>query len=253
MTYALLQQSLDQTISRAEMEEASVAVPSVARADCAVLQRELFGVVVSGLERADALAFQAALRVRGFPTDVVADDELPVLAEPVRGLAVRVEPEAVVNTDMYGHEQRYARDETVFLAGGFVKDWVNRSEEKLKPKLVGRGKSASVELVTERQRTLVAAEEFRLELFIGHEPWRIQWALAEKSILRANGRAYQLRDRWELGELLRGLRDFVPEERMNRGIRDAGIAEPMVYPSGRAFEEEIVWRFYQLTKESSEL
>jgi len=223
VTYALLQQSLDQTISRQQMEEASVAVPSVARADCAVLQRELFGIVVRGLERAEALAFQAALRMRGFPTDVVADDELPKLAEPVRGLALQTEPDALVNTDSYGRHQRFARAETVFLAGGFVS-------------------------VRERRLRSTEAEEFRLDLFIGHEPWRVQWVLGGDSVWRVNDRAYQLRDRWELAELLRGLREYLPGERVNRGIRDAGIAEPVVYPSVRAFEEEIIWRFFHLSQ-----
>jgi hypothetical protein len=223
VTYALLQQSLDQTISRAEMEEASVAVPSVARADCAVLQRELFGIVVRGLERADALAFQAALRMRGFPTEVVADDELPELAEPLRGLGLRTEPDALVNTDLYRRDQRFVREESVFLAGG----------------LVGP---------QDRSSRWEGAEEFRLELFIAHEPWRIQWLLGADSVWRVNGRAYQLRDRWQLGELLRELRDFLPAERVNRAIRDAGIAEPVTYPSARAFEEEIVWHFFHLTR-----
>jgi hypothetical protein len=44
-TFSLLQTSLDQTIDRQSMEEASVAVRSVARADCAKLQRELFGIL----------------------------------------------------------------------------------------------------------------------------------------------------------------------------------------------------------------
>lgn len=57
-------------------------VPSVARADCAHLQRDLFGIVVSNLPLEEARAFQAELKRRGFPTDVVADEELPVLQEP---------------------------------------------------------------------------------------------------------------------------------------------------------------------------
>jgi hypothetical protein len=77
-----LQVSLDQTIDRESLEEASVVVPSVARADCAHLQRDLFGIVVSNLPLEEARAFQAELKRRGFPTDVVADEELPVLHEP---------------------------------------------------------------------------------------------------------------------------------------------------------------------------
>ncbi|MGL5019502.1 MAG: hypothetical protein ACRDBP_15310 [Luteolibacter sp.] len=48
-SFSLLQLSLDQTITRESLEEASDAVPSIARTDCAHLQRDLFGIVVSNL------------------------------------------------------------------------------------------------------------------------------------------------------------------------------------------------------------
>jgi hypothetical protein len=48
-TFSLLQLSLDQTIARESLEEASAVLPSVALADCALLQRDLFGIMVSNL------------------------------------------------------------------------------------------------------------------------------------------------------------------------------------------------------------
>ena len=60
-TYSLLQVSLDQTIDRQSLEAASDTVSSVARADCAFILRDLFGIVVSGLSLGDARAFQIAL------------------------------------------------------------------------------------------------------------------------------------------------------------------------------------------------
>lgn len=76
-TYSLLQVSLEQTIDRESLEMASDVVPSLARADCAHLQRDFFGIVVSNLPLQEATAFQAELKRRGFPTDLVADHELP--------------------------------------------------------------------------------------------------------------------------------------------------------------------------------
>jgi hypothetical protein len=82
MPYALLQLSLDQTIRREDLEEATVLAPSVARADCALIQRELFGIVVRNLEYEEASALQAALRARNFPTEVVEESALPTLPPP---------------------------------------------------------------------------------------------------------------------------------------------------------------------------
>ena len=48
-TFSLLQESLDQSIDRQSLEDASDAAPSVARADCGRLQRELFGILISRL------------------------------------------------------------------------------------------------------------------------------------------------------------------------------------------------------------
>ncbi len=88
-TYSLLQVSLNQTIDRESLEDASTVVPSIARADCSHLQRDLFGIVVSNLPIDEAKAFQAELKRRGFPTDLVADHELPMLHERLHDPADR--------------------------------------------------------------------------------------------------------------------------------------------------------------------
>lgn len=79
--FSLIQTSLTQTIERIELEAASGVVASLARPDCAKLQRELYGIVVSGLAYPEALAFQAQLKQRNFPTLVVADSDVPALHE----------------------------------------------------------------------------------------------------------------------------------------------------------------------------
>jgi len=248
VTHAVLQRSLDTPLRREDLETALLATRTLTRPDGVRLHRELFGIVAGGLAHDEALALRAALEARGFPCEVVAEERLPVLAEPMRGLILDFDAEAFVQTDMYGRQQRYELADTVFLAGGFVKVWANRAEEKLASKMVPRGKLLTMELVSETKRTMVEAEEFRLELFIAREPWRWQWTVGEKTGLRVNGRLYQMRDRWPLREVLQQLQALAPAERVNRGIAEAGVSAELVYPSVRAFEEEIVWRFYQLTR-----
>ena len=104
-TFSLLQESLDQSIDRQALEDASDAAPSVARADCARILRELSGIVVSRLERDEALAFQAELQRRNFPTSVVADNELPVLHESFQIQRIEIRGEVLVLTDSIGRER----------------------------------------------------------------------------------------------------------------------------------------------------
>jgi len=250
MMYALLQERLDQTISRQAMEEASVAAPAVARADCARLQRELFGIVVRKLEMPDALKFQAALRMRGFPTELVEDAKLLELMPAQRGQALRLEPDAVVLVDtMYQREQRFPREWIVFAAGGFLKDLKRQPHRKMEWD-IRPGPQGSV------QRNVVMATEyeyektpaFRLELFLAREPFRLRWALDEQNLIRINNQPVRLRDRARLLELLKSPAGYMAADRVNQGIRWAVAGVEWVYPSESAFEEEIIWSFYQLKR-----
>ena len=48
--------------------------------------------------------------------------------------------------------------------------------------------------------------------------------------------------------LLQQLTSFLPAERLNGGVRKLSSGGYFVYPSVHAFEEEIVWSFYQLMR-----
>jgi len=248
MTYALLQQSLDQTISRADLEEASVVAPRVARADCALLQRELFGIVVGKLPHVEAVALQAALRARNFPTDIVAESALPVLPEPRVAHALKLTAAGVVVVDLYGREQLLAPERYVFAAGGRVKRLRNMPDQKMEW-VVRRGPRGSVSRNVEMVKAsrLADVPEFRLELFVVDEPYRWQWVLDEESMLRADDVVLQLKNVTQLHQLLTRVAALLPVDRVNQGILRAITGEAFVYPSVRAFEEEITWSFYRLT------
>ena len=163
-TFSLLQISLDQVIDRRALEDASMAV---ARADCARLQRELFGIVVSGLPHPEALAFHAELARRDFPAEVVADRDLPVLHESFQIQRIERRGEVLVLTDSMGRERVRPLTDLVFLAGGFF----NRIEFKTEwhqhldfRGADGRG-GGMPKLVTEREFREENELRFRLDLF----------------------------------------------------------------------------------------
>ncbi len=248
MSYALLQLSLDQTIERQAMEEASMAVPRVARADCARLQRELFGIVVDNLDLDCATAFQTSLRRFGFETELIDQSLLPKLPMASGGLSFRIETESFVVTDLYGRETRYGWPMFVYGAGG----WVKRLRTRTVTQGAWRVPTSSRHAVPESYVPKVTREtrselEFQIELFFSVQPYRLQWKLATDSMLNANGQVLRSRDVPVLIGLLRRLQ-FLPHDRLNTGIRQSFHDVAFEYPSVQAFEEEIVWSFFQLTR-----
>ena len=244
-TFSLLQESLDQTIDRQSLEDASDAAPSVARADCARMQRELFGILVSRLGRDEALAFQAELKRRNFPTDVVADKELPVLHESFQIQRIEIRGEALVLTDSMGRERIRPLSDLVFLTGGFL----NRIEFKTEWHQhleYGRGRHAAgmPQLVTEREFKEETELQFRLDFFFWSAPNRLHAALHQETAIFYQGKPMRLKDRAALEEMMAAMGNLLPPERVGSWLRDPKAGR--IYPSLQRYEEEIRWHFHRL-------
>ena len=106
----------------------------------------------------------------------------------------------------------------------------------------------TVEMVTKQH--LEDVPEFRIEFFFAMKPYRLQWILTEKSVLHANGAILRLQNRAELQDLLTQLGMTLPASSINQGISRAMTGAELLYPSVRAFEEEILWSFYRLGRSS---
>ena len=251
--YAVLQTSLDQSISRDILQEAIMATEGLVKADCAQLQREAFGILVGSLSQDDALALQAALQARNVPTEVVDEFALPVLTEPKRGHALNLVNTGIVFTDLYGCETSYPREQIVFTAGGGVLHLKDVQVQKLDTVFVPGGSGApsmKQEIVTSHH--FENLPEFRLELFVPAESPRVQWVLTKDWVLTVNNQHIRLRDSDQLVALLAALGNMLSPEQTNLGIQKAMSCEAFVYPSIHAFEEEIIWSFYRLMREDGQ-
>ena len=243
ITYSLLQLSLDQKIERHDFEDASEAVASICRADCAMLYRHLYGIVVSNLLKNEALAFQAELTQRDFPTMMVPDSELPLLKESFMIQHIELKGSDLVLTDSMGHQRIRPVADLVFLAAGFVSRLHFKSEwhQHLDS---GIGSDGSARLVTEHERHEKSEIEFRLDFFFQTFPERHHVGLGAESRITCQGDTLMMRDKAGLLELSAAMAALLPPERVNTFLRDPGNHPH--YPTFLSYNEEVRWHFHRL-------
>lgn len=246
MLYALVQKTLDQSIDRKALEEASVHAPSVARADCARLSNQLFGVVVTALPHNEAIAFQTALEHFGFSTEVVAQEELPLLTPPKFRRGIRIQGDIFNAIDGLGREDGHSWNEVQFAAGGFIATTKIGSENSFgwNYRLGGRGNVEKTVRVVKRAKD-VKEREFRLEFFLSREPWRLQFRAGQETVFRYNDAFLRFRQQEQFLALLQQVAGLLPPGCLSLGVLAATRGESFTYPSIPAFEEEITWHLLQ--------
>jgi hypothetical protein len=246
-TYSLVQTELGAAIDRQTLEDASVAAPSVGRADCARISRELFGVIVSGIPIEDALAFRAALLARKFSVEIAADRDLPRLPDGqfFNSLAVS-DDGALMFSDVLGRREVCRADEMLLLAAGFMRRLRAKTEFKEVRIPYQRGTTdfdRNGNLV-ERQHNLVSVPEFRFEWFIKRKPHRLRLMLDDNTHFVWNNHTLRLGKPDAIRAFMKTWRRHAPRVPWNLGLTNSG--DDFEYPGRRAFENEIRWRFYKL-------
>jgi hypothetical protein len=242
-TFSLLQLSLDQTIDRRDFEDASLAVTSVSRLDCAMLHRQLYGIVISNLPEDEALAFQAELSQRDFPTLMVPDEELPLLPDSFHIQRIELKEDDLVFTDSLGHSRTRPLAELEFLAAGMVSRLRFKSEwnQHLDS---GIEMTGAAKLVTEHELYEESEMEFRLDFFFSTSPERQHASASAESTIHYGDTILRLRDMKGLCELATAMADLLPAEQLNSFFRD-----PESHPSSRTlrnYQNEIRWYLHGL-------
>ena len=245
-TFSLLLESPDQTISLASLEEASDVLTSLVRADCVRLHRDMGVIFISGLGREEAVAFQAALKGRGFPTTVVDDDDLPVLHESFQIQRIELKDETLVLTNSSGRVRVRALTDLVFLAAGYVCRIECRNEWK--QHLEFSGPRGGPMMVNERQYREDSETDLRVDFFFWSEPNRLHALLGTDTVVFFQGEPLRLRHAAALGEMLHKLSELLPEKRRNTFLRDP--AGRGAYANLHSYQKEIRWHFHTLEKEA---
>ncbi len=242
-TFSLLQLSLDQKIERRAFEDASMAVTSISRADCAMLYRDLYGIVVSDLSEDEARAFQAELAQRDFPTVVVPDSEVPLLDESFQVHDIVLREGNLELTDSMGHQRIRPVADLEFLAAGFVSrlHFKNEWHQHLDSGIDSNG---AARLVTEHERHEESEIEFRLDFFFRTAPERQHAALGTDSIMNFQGFPLLSRDKSALLGMASAMAALLPPERLNTFLREPD--DHPHYPTLHGYKEEIRWFFHGL-------
>lgn len=244
MNFSLLLHALEPKPDRKALEEITVDVPSVARADAAGISRGWFGIVSTGLSLEDATAFQAGLRTLGCETDIVPDGDIPSLHHDFRCHLIDLTAESIILTNAMNRRQERGRDEFVFAAAGIVERERPVSDYEMQTEVRFFEGGAYTTQVPTRVSKTVEKEYFRIDLFFAQEPHRISLEMDKDSVITYGGRPLRMKNRTELTVLLADLVSLLPPERMNRGLRE--LSTEALYPSLQTYEEEIRWAFYRL-------
>ena len=245
-TFSLIQYSLDQSITRQALEEASTTVKAIARTDCARMSNDLFGIVISRLSKADALTFQAALKKHDFPTHLVSDRKLPLLHESFQIQRIARKDTIIELSDSIGRMYPRPVSDLVFLAGGIVQTVAFKSKTHQHMDFRGgEGKGGGMGgLVTEREHYEEKQTVFRLDFFFWNAPNRLHTVLTEDTVIFHHGNPLRPRDKAGLCGLMFAMADILPSQRLNQGLRDPQAG--LIYPSMQSYEEEIRWHFHRL-------
>jgi hypothetical protein len=243
-TYSLLQPELGATIDRRALEEASVAAPGVGKADCARIARELFGIIVSGLTIEDATAFRAALAAKNFPAWIVADRELPRLPDGRFFTRLDTTDEVLTFSDTLGRVETCRADDVLLLAAGFLQHQKNTSERALRWQ-IRKVRYVAVEQIP----TVKDFLEFRFECFIKRKPYRLRLNLDASANFLWNGLLMRLSKPDAIHAFMKIWHRLAPRAPWNLGLINSGT--DFEYPSLRAFENEIRWRFYSLKQQAA--
>ena len=248
MPYAIVQKSLEPPPVPA-LAQAFRALPQLTDIDAATMAKDAFGILVQGLELADAGRLLQAMHAAGIEAEMVDHKSLPQLppSRPCRRAAPS--PEQLVACDHLGREQVFEWSRVLLLAAGGVRgtEFKHVARERIVPGSYHGQRGGEPVTRTEHKDVAEEVVEMTLEIFLDVAPGRIH--------IEAS--------RFHFGYLGDRLRDSRPHNYAalvgdclahapDRAVLNRGAArlkqDPrklMTYPSEHAFEEEVVWLFWR--------
>lgn len=241
-TFSVLQRSLEQTITLAQLQEASMHVPTIARADCIRIHKLLAGIFISRLSRPEALAFQRGLTSQGHETDVTEDSLLPPMPSGMRSMRVSRTDRELHFRDFMDRVTIIPLDEVLFVAAACIEDTGLKRHTTTKRVDIGRGVHMNVD---ESHLRETPERSVRIDVFFSLAPHRFSLSAADSTRFFVQDQPIYLRKPEMIAWAFQKVRSWAPAEcRLNRHIHHEQPLGSRV--ATIAYEEEIRWRFYRL-------
>jgi len=257
MPYAIVQKTLEAPTIE-QMRTAFRALPQLTDLDAGSMAKDAFGILVQGLDLADAGRLLQALAAVGVDAEMIDDQTLPPLppARPCRRAEAR--PDAFVACDHLGRPQEFEWSKVLLLAAGGVPmmEFKHSTEERVVGYTAGPGRGMygygygtdSGGVIT---RTVHKDREERnvkllLDVLLAEAPGRYRIDAEKFNFDYLGDRMVHSREKNYLA-LVGDCIGCAGAAILNRG--GAGICQQsatlLEYPSKHAFEEETQWLLWR--------
>jgi len=244
--YAIVQNSLA-VPSVEQVARAFRALPSLTDHDAPIVAGDAFGILVQGLELADAGRLLQALHAEGVEAEMVDQKSLPPLPPPKPLRRAECLPDRFVAYDHLGRPRDLEWSHVILLAAGAV--LLTEFRHIVRERVVfRRGPRGGAMPVTEMEHKDKEEQNLRpvLEILLDVEPGRYHIA-AEKFNYGYLGERLSSDRAQNYVSVVRDCLTYATGAVLNRGaqaVQDTG--RPIFqYPTKHAFEEETIWLLWR--------
>ena len=246
MPYAILQNSLEAPPVEA-LVQAFRALPQLTDYDAATMAKDAFGILVQGLELADAGRLLQAMHAAGIGAEMVDEKSLPPLPPPKPCRRAEPLPEHLVAYDHLGRPKAFEWGHVILLAAGGVRG--TEFKHVVKQKIVPyeyHGRQGVPVTRTEHEDKAEEVTELTLELFLDVAPARFHIEADRFNFGYLGDRLHDSRPH-NYAALVHDCLTHATRAVLNRGAarHKADPKRLVTYPSKHAFEEEIVWLLWR--------
>ena len=255
MPYAIVQKSLKPPAVD-QLARAFRALPTLTDADAAIVAKDAFGILVRGLELADAGRLLQALCAEGVEADMVDHKQLPPLPPPKRVRRAECLPDVLAAYDQLGRRTDVEWGHVILIAAGsvlltefrhIVREVPARKGSAVEVQMFG-GTAIQTDAPTRSEHSDREEHNYRciLELFLDVAPGRLHIA-AEKFNFAYLGDRLSSDPSRNYVALVQDCLRAAPQAVLNRGAlaQHQDASRLLRYPSKHAFEEESTWLLWR--------
>lgn len=244
MKFAVLQKDLN--VPEVEkLARGLTRVPGFAAIDAHTFAKDGFGILVRNLDAERARALQVSLEQEEIQTDVVAEQDLPVLPQTKFVSRVDSIEAGLLIYDPLGRTFNLPWEHVFMVAAGSVTLGEFQTHRQVTRVIKDeRGKTLNE---YENRTKEIRTDRYLLEIIVSKAVLRYSIA-ADVALFRSLGTRVTRDDLQNFSMVLQDIFRFVPNAAVNRGAVFLKQGQPFAYPSKNAFYEEIVWLLWQLKK-----